>query len=106
MEKNTGNDPDEEPGLVVVFWNEKKKKWGKFLPLEGMKAALDSRGKPQLQVRREREECGYVFLRVKYFTPPHYSLSLFYNTCEMQEMFQQISEEENILPLFPNEHSH
>jgi hypothetical protein len=62
VEKNAGSDPDEEPGLVVVFWNEKKKKWGKFLPLEEMKAALDSRGKPQLQVRRGCKESVSVFL--------------------------------------------
>jgi hypothetical protein len=25
LDKNSGYDRDEEPGLVIVFWNEKKK---------------------------------------------------------------------------------
>jgi hypothetical protein len=51
LEKNDGAERDEEPGLVIVFWNEKKKEWGKFLPLEDVKASLDSSGKSHLEVR-------------------------------------------------------
>ena len=50
LEKNSGDDRDEEPGLVIVFWNDKKKEWGKFLPLEDVKASLDSSGRSHLEV--------------------------------------------------------
>ncbi len=51
LEKNDGAERDEEPGLVIVFWNEKRNEWGKFLPLEDVKASLDSSGKSHLEVR-------------------------------------------------------
>ncbi len=52
VEKNDGDNADEEPGLVMVLWNEKKMEWGKFLPLEEVKAAMGANGKAHIQVTR------------------------------------------------------
>ncbi len=50
VDKNDGESPDEEPVLVLVFWNKKKKEWTKFLEIDEVVSAIDKQGKAFIEV--------------------------------------------------------
>ncbi len=50
VDKNGGDSPDEEPMLVIVFWNKKKNEWTKYLEIEEVVPGLDKQGKTYIEV--------------------------------------------------------
>jgi hypothetical protein len=52
LDRNEGDNPFEENGVVIAFWCTKTVAWTKFMELEDVSCVVDMKGNPHLQVTR------------------------------------------------------